>query len=61
MFVIAYTMQVTRMGDALRRWGAEGSGRPIFYSTEMGGEQMFNADVSSAHHPSAHHMSRSSV
>jgi hypothetical protein len=22
--------QVTRMGDALRRWGAEGSGRPIF-------------------------------
>ena len=25
--------QVTRMGDALRRWGAEGSGRPIFFSS----------------------------
>ena len=33
------------MGDALRRWGAEGSGRSIFYSTEMGGEQLFNADI----------------
>jgi hypothetical protein len=31
----AKIMQVTRMGDALRRWGAEGTGRPIFYSTEM--------------------------
>lgn len=41
----AKVMQVTRMGDALRRWGAEGSGRPIFYSTEMGGEQLFNADI----------------
>lgn len=38
-------MQVTRMGAALRRWGAEGTGRPIFYSTEMGGEQAFNADI----------------
>jgi alpha-galactosidase len=34
------------MGAALRRWGAEGSqGRSIFYSTEMGGEQLFNADI----------------
>ena len=41
----AKIMQVTRMGDALRRWGAEGSGRAIFYSTEMGGEQVFNADI----------------
>lgn len=41
----AKVMQVTRMGDALRRWGAEGTGRPIFYSTEMGGEQLFNADI----------------
>lgn len=41
----AKIMQVTRMGDALRRWGAEGSGRSIFYSTEMGGEQLFNADI----------------
>ena len=41
----AKIMQVTRMGDALRRWGAEGSGRPIFFSTEMGGEQIFNADI----------------
>ena len=36
----AKIMQVTRMGDALHRWGAEGTGRPIFYSTEMGGEQV---------------------
>lgn len=41
----AKIMQVTRMGDALHRWGAQGSGRPIFYSTEMGGEQLFNADI----------------
>ena len=24
-------MQVTRMGDALRRWGAEGSGSEFFF------------------------------
>jgi len=42
----AKIMQVTRMGAALRRWGAEGiQARPIFYSTEMGGEQLFNADI----------------
>jgi alpha-galactosidase len=35
----AFIMQVTRMGDAIKA-----TGRPMFYSTEMGG-QTFNADV----------------
>lgn len=35
----AYIMQVTRMGDAIRA-----AGRPIFYSTEMGGAK-FGPDI----------------